>query len=93
MEDNRDWVEAQIAECERQLSTIPETDWLGRVGFTHRLMRMKGILDALSRKAEQESNKPADGHAESEAAVGSGSEGGQGFSESDLALRRRTNWE
>ena len=34
------------------LGTLPENDWLGRVGFTHRLMRMKGILDALRRKAE-----------------------------------------
>jgi hypothetical protein len=54
MEDNRDWVEAQIAECHHQLSTLPESDWLGRVGFTHRLMRMKGILACIRAKENSE---------------------------------------
>jgi hypothetical protein len=42
------------------LAILPDNDWLGRVGFTHRLMRMKGLLNEIHRKAESQSVQPTD---------------------------------
>jgi hypothetical protein len=48
-------LEAMIADTEHMLQTLQEDDFLGRIGFTHRLARLKKERDEIHSSTEPES--------------------------------------